>query len=123
MSLSSLSTELDENIIARLNKTALHNLSLTSKYYRALCEPHLCRELAFSHRDSYSINYLFLTVIERPELALHIRSVVIEVGEEGRSKSQLNKGNWEWMLDHTSAVRKLVGKVSARLGDDILANR
>jgi hypothetical protein len=43
-----LSTELDENIIGRLDKAALNALSKTSTYYRNLAEAHLYRGLIFS---------------------------------------------------------------------------
>jgi hypothetical protein len=41
MAISALSTELDELITHYLSHAELSNLSRTSKYYRALAEPHL----------------------------------------------------------------------------------
>ena len=93
----------------------MDNLSLTSKYYRALCEPHLYRELTFSRRNSYLINCLFLTILSRPELALHIQSVVLNDGEEG--DQGFDSSTYEWLLDQVINVRELVRKVAAPLQD------
>lgn len=71
-----LSTELDDNIARRLAKDDLNALSRTNKYYRALAEPHLYRNLVFNTLHIHKIVFLFRTIIQRPALAEHIRSLV-----------------------------------------------
>lgn len=72
MSLEVLPTEVDENIIRRLSKPELDSLSRTSRYYRNLTEPFLYKDLTFSTHHDHKIKRLFLTILERKELAVHI---------------------------------------------------
>lgn len=80
MSLSRLSTEIDESAVSFLPSSALSNLSKTSKYYRALAEPHLYRDLHFSIHESLNVFRLFLTILKRSDLAAHIRSSWLSTG-------------------------------------------
>ncbi|KAI4678360.1 hypothetical protein J4E81_010727 [Alternaria sp. BMP 2799] len=72
-----LSTELDEKIIQQLVGKEASALSMTSKYYRSLAEPQLYRELDFSTKQYTSIMLLFDTLVDRQDLARHIRSFVL----------------------------------------------
>jgi hypothetical protein len=106
--MENLSTELDESIANRLAGPELSALSKTSKYYRAIAEPHLYRDLTFSIHDHQSIDMLLLTLLERPQLAQHIQSLILgedaaaSVGKE--RKSDTERAYW----DNINAIRDLV---------------
>jgi len=72
-----LSTELDEKIIQHLVGKEASALSMTSKYYRSLAEPQLYRELTFSTKQYIDLMLLFETLVDRQDLARHIRSFVL----------------------------------------------
>jgi hypothetical protein len=74
-SLSSLSTELDERILAFLDHGALNAVSKVSKYYRAIAEPHLYGDLRFNDTQVKALKALMLTVISRLDLAAHIQII------------------------------------------------
>jgi hypothetical protein len=69
MSIAALSTELDEHIVGYLSHADRHSLSLTSKYYR---------HLKFNPKDGCGVPLLFLTMLERKELALYVKSFTLE---------------------------------------------
>jgi hypothetical protein len=93
----------------------------------------LYREITFSRCNGYPINCLFLTILERPELALHIQSVVLDEGveedqtEDGEEEDQSDDGEegiqrfdpttCEWLLEHIIDVRELVRRVATPLQD------
>jgi hypothetical protein len=75
MSLSALPTELDEMIIQQLSQRALHNLTLTSKYYRSLVEPYPYRNIKLYESDPRYVKRLLLSIINRRDLSRHIQSL------------------------------------------------
>jgi hypothetical protein len=77
MSLAALSTELDEHIVHQLRQSDLHSISLTSKYYRALAEPQLYKEIRLCIQDNSGILWLFLILLDRKELAQHIQTFTL----------------------------------------------
>ena len=93
MSLSDLSTEIDEMIIQYLPHHALHNLTLTNKYYRKIAEPHLYRNIHVRSTDSLSIPLLLLSLISRRELSQYIRSFALVTVDEGRGRDTTNLSN------------------------------
>lgn len=77
MSMGMLSTELDNNVAQHLVIKELSALSRTFKYYRALAEPHLYKDVLFSTEQIYRIWFLLCTIVQRPSLAEHIRSFTL----------------------------------------------
>jgi hypothetical protein len=86
MSMSALSTEIDEHVIQYLSHADLHNLSLVSKYYRALAEPHMYRHFVFRGNHAHTMFLLFFAILARKDLALHIKSFTLEEGAAGAEK-------------------------------------
>ncbi|KAI4675307.1 uncharacterized protein J4E84_010199 [Alternaria hordeiaustralica] len=82
MSLSDLSTEIDEMIIQYLPHHALHNLTLTNKYYRKIAEAQLYRNIEVRSPNILSVPRLLLTLISRRELSQHIRSFAFDIANE-----------------------------------------
>ncbi|KAI4912508.1 hypothetical protein J4E90_005912 [Alternaria incomplexa] len=82
MSLSDLSTEIDEMIIQYLPHHALHNLTLTNKYYRKIAEPYLYGNVQVRSSNILSVPRLLLTLISRRELSQHIRSFAFDIANE-----------------------------------------
>jgi hypothetical protein len=72
MSMFSLSTELEENILRQLAQPELDSISRTSKYYRTLAEPFLYKSLKISEDQEYSLACLLVICLRRKELATHI---------------------------------------------------
>lgn len=79
MSFTALSTELDTKIIEYMqpDRSALEAMSRVSKYYRGIAEPFLYRDLTFRAVHEIQIKRLLLTLLDRPELALFIRSFTL----------------------------------------------
>jgi len=82
MSLSHLSTEIDEMIMQYLPHQALHNLTLTNKYYRKIAELYLYRNVQVRSPNILSVPRLLLTLISRRELSQHIRSFAFDIANE-----------------------------------------
>jgi hypothetical protein len=83
MNLDALSTELDAQIIEHLHddRQALSSFSRVSKYYRALCEPILYRDLAFRNPSQAQMKRLLMTLLDLPSLAKHIKTVTFHATE------------------------------------------
>lgn len=77
MSLDKLSTELDTTIAKHLDKAALSTFSKTSKYYRSVAEPYLYKDVLLRGYDECTLKRLFFTLLDRKELAQHIRNMTI----------------------------------------------
>jgi len=90
MSLDALSSELDCKICEYLcgDRRSLNALSRTSKYYRAIAEPVLYKEIELSGETDYTLNLLLVTLLDLNELALHISTLCWESwGQSGRPRS------------------------------------
>jgi hypothetical protein len=76
MSLSKLSHELDSITAGFLHddQKAPDALSKVSRHYRAIAEPYLYETLKFNGHNRKSLVKLFLTLVRRNELALHIKT-------------------------------------------------
>jgi hypothetical protein len=74
MSLATLSTELDANIVGNLHSDlrALDAMLRTSKYYRTVTERFLYKDIVISSDEVDVAKCLFLTVIDRYDLAFYI---------------------------------------------------
>lgn len=78
MSFDALSTELDTRIVALIeDQLALSSMSKVSKYYRTLAEPHLYRDFHFHEDGKRRACQLLVTLLRRPELAVHITSLTL----------------------------------------------
>jgi hypothetical protein len=66
--------EIDEMVLGYLPTPSLNALSMTSKYYRTIAEPHLHKNIVFAPGDTYGILNLLFSLLNRRELAQHIRS-------------------------------------------------
>jgi hypothetical protein len=75
--MESLSTEIDEMVLGYLPTPSLNTLSMTSKYYRTISEPHLYKNIVFASGDTYGIFNLLFSLLNRRELAQHIRSFTL----------------------------------------------
>ena len=67
------STEIDDIIMQHLSQHELATVSRTSKYYHALAEPHLYRNLVLSNNTDVVL--LMRTILERHNLTQYIRSI------------------------------------------------
>ncbi|KAF2651245.1 hypothetical protein K491DRAFT_682343 [Lophiostoma macrostomum CBS 122681] len=83
MAIQALSTELDTCIIELLvaDRQALTALCLVSRYYREISEPFLYRDITFGTSDDVGIKLLFLTLLQRKELAGHISTFTLVPSE------------------------------------------
>jgi hypothetical protein len=79
MSLQALPTELDEQILGHLAQTDLSTVSKVSKYHRKIAEPLLYRTVTLCGDRSIDIRSLFLTLLSRSDLALHIRRLLVRL--------------------------------------------
>jgi hypothetical protein len=107
-----LSTELDENIIGRLDKAALNALSKTSKYYRNLAEARLYRDLNFSIHEYVSITYLLSSIVDRPSLARYIKSFTITNTEHEEFTCDFTTVWFKECWDRTAKVKDVIGQIT-----------
>jgi hypothetical protein len=111
--MQSLSTELDEMILGYLDPLALSALSMTSKYYRRIAEPHLYKNLVFYVEDAYGVFNLLFNLVNRQELAQHIQSFTLLDDPDYHDKQIRGVGEaFHWTL------RKF-GKKISRLIEDL----
>ena len=106
-----LSTELDTKIATFLDTRSLSAFSKVSKYYRSVAEPILYKDIVLKEYDEYTLKRLFLTLLARKELALHILSMtVVEHGGVEQSREQKEKNNMD-LWANTSAIQKTIADV------------
>jgi len=75
MSIDALPSELDNRILTLLDHDALNAMSKTSKTYRGVSEPFLYRHIKFAASHDVTIRWLVVTILHRPDLTTHIRTV------------------------------------------------
>jgi len=85
MSLQKLSTELDGHIASCLvsDTKALSAFSKTNKYYRGIAEPYLYTNIEVYESELERPLRLLFTLLERKELALHIKSLSYVPAQHG----------------------------------------
>ncbi|KAG9194014.1 hypothetical protein G6011_04049 [Alternaria panax] len=95
MSLQKLSTELDINIINRLDAPDLSSISCISKYYRRISEPLLYREIGIGSDSHDRIKQLLLTFISRKDLRKLIqRFHLLHADDHNRDLPQHHPSIW-----------------------------
>lgn len=79
MSLSNVSTELDEAIIRQLtgHSSALAAVCGTSKYYRSLAEPILYNTTNLADHIEFRLERLLAGFLDMPQLAQHVKRFII----------------------------------------------
>lgn len=123
MSMSTLSTELDTKIAEYLAadeaRDSLGCLSRVSKYYRNLMEPVLYRHLSFSVYDTwcnYRIVYLLFTLLDRNELAKHIKSfMLISEPAEFCFPNKLVPDIADKLWSYASLIQSKIREISGKL--------
>lgn len=75
MSLSALPTELDERLPSFLDCDGLSRIYSVSKYWQALSEPYLYRDIHFKPEGARHARGRLLALISRPHLSGHIKSI------------------------------------------------
>ncbi|KAF2108888.1 hypothetical protein BDV96DRAFT_652493 [Lophiotrema nucula] len=119
MSMASLSTELDTRIASFLGTDTytLDKLSRVSKYYREITVPILYKDLWFWQGQKDCILCLLRTMVEQPELELHIHSFQLGYRKEMLPRSdRKTSGNNEWIWKNAGRIIVLIN----RLGGHIL---
>jgi hypothetical protein len=78
MSINGLSTELDTNIAEYCDHGSLLALSSTSRYWQALSEPLWYEHVRLTAEHTDKVKILLLTLLDRPSLAQHIRTIYVD---------------------------------------------
>ncbi|KAF2254635.1 hypothetical protein BU26DRAFT_559306 [Trematosphaeria pertusa] len=102
MPLQALSTELDAHIIEYLHDDSLglEAMSRVSKYYRSLAEPVLYRDVEFAEWDYVRMTRLLMTLLDRRELAQHVKAFKIVAREtDTYDRVRLISGNDAMAID------------------------
>ncbi|KAI4653392.1 hypothetical protein J4E93_001158 [Alternaria ventricosa] len=118
MSLQKLSTELDGHIASCLvgNTKALSAFSKTNKYYRGIAEPYLYTNVEVYESDLERPLRLLFTLLDRKELALHIKSLSYVPAQHGSShdadikpstRKELQSDVWKY----TYAIQEVLDEV------------
>lgn len=87
MSMGSLSTEIDENVIKRLPQSALSSISKTSKYYRTLSEPSLYESIVLGETETTAVACFFRTLLDRKYLAKYIKAFTMNEHEASDART------------------------------------
>jgi hypothetical protein len=93
-------------------------VSRTPKYYHALAEPHLYRNLVLS--NNIDVVLLMLTILERHNLTQYIRS--ISPVEDERKWLYGRRSCWK-LLEKAAEIKDLVKRAALPLHDDVFASR
>jgi len=130
MSLGKLSTELDAKVAEFLegDTKALSAFSQVSKYYRAIAEPYLYSNIECSGEDRYTLLQLLLTLLDRNDLALHVRSLELKEGMPRRVLSDKQETDayrdfWKRsnsihdLLDHIVRMEDQTGHNAQEIGE------
>ena len=120
MSMDAISTEVDELIIESLRSEDVSAMSKVNKYYRGLAEKRLYRNLTFHTDCYYRINRLFLTVVDRPDIAKLIRSFMLTRKPSSHPISPVTDADRWAFWNEVTAVKALLEKMVKGRGPDIL---
>jgi hypothetical protein len=82
LKITDLSTELLLSIASHLTQTDLLNVSVTSKHLRSETEYELYREYYNPHLHRRSVKPFVLRLLDRPDLAVNVRSIVTEASTD-----------------------------------------
>ncbi|KAF2833106.1 hypothetical protein CC86DRAFT_450907 [Ophiobolus disseminans] len=97
----------------RLSKNALHSMCRTSKYHRNLSESYLYRDLEFFHSQHTSMFVLFRILLDRPEIAVHTRSLTscARFGEQ-LQMVELSKDHLEALWTNIGAIKDSIKRIT-----------
>jgi hypothetical protein len=113
MSMGRLSTELDDIIIQQLAQPELAAISRTSKYYHALAEPYLYKDLVLLSNVDFM--RLMLTVLKRRNLCQYIRSITLVTDRWKKLyMAQFRKANFGKVAE----IRNIIQQVALPLHDN-----
>jgi hypothetical protein len=125
MWLDRLPTELDSRILGFLsgNMQALSAFSKVSKYYHSLAEEHLYKHIVLKEYDYHGLKRLFITLLARKSLALHILSfTIIPSHHKLLSKKQKDENNAD-LWKYTSAVHEVLTSLMSLVKDSSASRR
>ncbi|KAH7078308.1 hypothetical protein FB567DRAFT_132245 [Paraphoma chrysanthemicola] len=114
MSLSTLSTELDEKILSFLiNDTqSLSTCCLVSKYYHSIAEPYLYKHITLAQYSHAPIQKLCYTLLARPALAAHILRITVVPAHApdltAEEEDSLGRELWSHLNTITDAIYSIV---------------
>jgi hypothetical protein len=118
MSLTALPTELYMQIIGYLHDPedpqATSSLLRVNKYWRAVCEPVLYRNLTFRAPSSAQIKWLLITLLDIPNLAKHVITVAFHASE---TESYFT--DQTWLKERGKSIRALwshAGSIQQEIG-------
>ena len=132
MSLSKLSTEIDEIIIQNLPQHARHSLTLTSKSYHKVTNPYLYRNIRVRESDALSVARLLLSLLGHKDLQQYIQSFDLISASKRRAIDAPYLGNDDpnvkarpktieninqELLGKSSHIWKAIERFSYHLGD------
>jgi muconolactone delta-isomerase len=125
MSLTTLPTELDMQIIEHLHgpedRKALSSLLRVNKYWRAICEPVLYRNFTLRAPGEAQIKRLLTTLLDTPGLAKHIKTAAFHPTE---TESYFDDRTWLAERDksilalwsHAGSIQDEIGSRSGYVG-------
>jgi hypothetical protein len=110
--MDALSNEIDENIIQRLGLAELNALSKSSKYYRALTEPFIYKELVFHTDNHYKVMQLFLTILGRQNLARYIHKFTLTNEESPNAIATVTDAYHTAFWDSILLAKETIGTIA-----------
>jgi hypothetical protein len=119
--MNKLPIEIHLDILWRLEKDGLHAMSRVSKYYREIAEPIIYRDLVFDSDHYFRIGMLFLTILDRPDPALLIKSVRLIDEDSQRVVGDVDKAYHLRFWNKITAVRDLIESFAMRLNIEIVS--
>lgn len=122
--LTSLSTELGHQIVSYLSDTELRHMSLMNKHYRAQAESCLYRHLIFTYANRRKILKFLVALLNRKELALHIRSLkLFDEHELDFNNGQFGENDLEKILfANTKAIENTILAVSKKIPEGLISS-
>jgi hypothetical protein len=112
-----LSTENDEIIIQHLSEPELATISSTSRYYHAIAEPHLYKDVVLW--NDVDVACFMLTVLKRKHLCQYVRSIILMHNMGYPLADRIH----EEMLEKATEIKDLIQHVALPLDDDSFMSR
>lgn len=111
-----LPTEVDDSIVQRLPVAALNAMSKVSRTYHAIAMPYLYRDIVFDLKRGFRIYQLLATLLERKNMAAHVRAIAIE--NETGSIPGFDYALYTRLLRHTNNIQDLIKALVADTNND-----
>ncbi|KAI4661114.1 uncharacterized protein J4E79_004924 [Alternaria viburni] len=118
--MNDLPMELHQYIHGYLPKEKLLEMLRMSKYYRLVAEEFLYKEIYFHEEHYFQINLLFLTILDRPDLAKGIKRFTLIHETSSRAVKHGNNDYYRDSFNKITTVRDMIDDIGRDLNWELV---